>query len=89
MSPIGITFLIASQIVGMKDLRGEVQRLGMYMVTVLVGLFIHGCITIPVLLFLLGRRNPFKYCYGMLQAYLTAFGTASRSSLTRSLKSKF
>ena len=48
------------------------------MVTVLVGLTVHGCVTLPVLFFVLSRRNPFKFVYGMLQALLTALGTASR-----------
>jgi Na+/H+-dicarboxylate symporter len=46
--------------------------------TVLGGLAIHSCITLPILFVLVARRNPFAYSYNMLQAYLTAFGTASR-----------
>jgi Na+/H+-dicarboxylate symporter len=79
-SPIGIMFLIAAQIVAMNDLIKELERLGMYMVTVLTGLFIHGCITLQVLLVVFGRRNPLKWAYGLMQALLTAFGTASSNA---------
>lgn len=48
------------------------------MVTVLAGLSIHAFVTLPLLLIFFGKRNPLKYSFGMLQAYLTAFGTSSR-----------
>ncbi|KAJ1365317.1 putative sodium-dependent excitatory amino acid transporter glt-4 [Parelaphostrongylus tenuis] len=78
-SPIGITFLIAAQIVGMKDPGKEVQRLMGYMITVLIGLFIHGFVVLPILMITLARRNPIKYVYGMAQALLTALATSSRN----------
>ncbi|KAE9413588.1 hypothetical protein Angca_007041, partial [Angiostrongylus cantonensis] len=79
-SPIGITFLIAAQIVGMKDPGKELQRLMGYMITVLIGLFIHGFVVLPILMITLGRRNPIKYVYGMAQALLTALATSSSSA---------
>uniref|UniRef100_A0A914W0C4 Amino acid transporter n=1 Tax=Plectus sambesii TaxID=2011161 RepID=A0A914W0C4_9BILA len=80
LSPIGILFLIAGEVVKMDNLVEELRKLGMYMLTVLGGLFIHACVTLPVLLLVLAGRNPLKYTYGMLQAILTAFGTASSSA---------
>lgn len=56
----------------------ELQRLMGYMITVLLGLFIHGVIVLPLLLLLLARRNPIKYVYGMAQALVTALATSSR-----------
>lgn len=80
LSPIGICFLIAGEIANMKDFGGEISRLGIYMVTVIAGLFIHAFITLPILLVVFGKRNPLKYSFGMLQAYMTAFGTSSSSA---------
>lgn len=77
---MGILFLIASEIIRMDDLVKELQRLAMYIVTVLAGLFVHACITLPIILIVVGRRNPLKFTYGMLQALLTAFGTSSSSA---------
>jgi Na+/H+-dicarboxylate symporter len=79
-SPIGIMFLIAAEIVSMKDPIEELQALGLYMATVLAGLAIHGAIILPGIYLVIVRRNPFKYLYGLLQALLTAFGTASSSA---------
>ncbi|WKY15652.1 hypothetical protein Q1695_000831 [Nippostrongylus brasiliensis] len=79
-SPVGITFLIAAQIVAMKDPGKELQRLMGYMITVLIGLFIHGFVMLPILMITLARRNPIKYVYGMAQALLTALATSSSSA---------
>ncbi|CAF0769571.1 unnamed protein product [Adineta ricciae] len=78
--PIGIFFLIAAKMLEMDNLADFVGSLGLYMVTVLAGLFIHGLIILPLLLFIITRINSFKYIRGMSQALVTAFGTASSSA---------
>eukprot|EP01027_Heterolobosea_sp_BB2_P016488 GEZU01023479.1.p2 GENE.GEZU01023479.1~~GEZU01023479.1.p2 ORF type:complete len:245 (+),score=49.92 GEZU01023479.1:1101-1835(+) len=55
-------------------------QLGWYVLTVLAGLAIHSFITLPIIYFALLRKNPFKHLYGVMQALLTAFGTASSSA---------
>jgi len=79
-SPIGIFFLIVAKMLEMDDLADFVGSLGLYMVTVLAGLAIHGFIVLPLLLFAITRINSFKYIRGMSQALVTAFGTASSSA---------
>lgn len=79
-SPIGIFFLIVAKILSMDNLNDFVGSLGLYMATVLAGLFIHGVILLPLILFLITRMNVFKYVRGMSQALVTAFGTASSSA---------
>jgi Na+/H+-dicarboxylate symporter len=49
VSPIGVFFLIAGQLLEMNDFGVIVGQLGMYFVTVLVGIFIHGFIVLPIL----------------------------------------
>lgn len=77
-SPIGVIFLVAFEIVKMDDMSSLLRRLGLYMLTVLGGLFIHGMIVLPSIMFVCTRRNPYKFMYGLLQVLLTAFGTSSR-----------
>ncbi|CAF1277447.1 unnamed protein product, partial [Didymodactylos carnosus] len=79
-SPIGIFFLIVAKILEMKDLAAFAGSLGLYMATVLTGLFIHGFIVLPLILFVITRRNVFKFTSRMSQALLTAFGTGSSSA---------
>uniref|UniRef100_T1JB98 Amino acid transporter n=1 Tax=Strigamia maritima TaxID=126957 RepID=T1JB98_STRMM len=79
-SPIGIMFLIIGKIMSIKHMGETAGLLGMYMVTVITGLLIHGLITLPLVFFLITRRNPAKFFYGMLYAWVTALGTASSTA---------
>ena len=48
LAPVGVFFLIAGQILGMEDMSMVAGQLGMYFATVLIGLFIHGFIVLPI-----------------------------------------
>ncbi|XP_039221097.1 excitatory amino acid transporter 2 isoform X2 [Crotalus tigris] len=76
-SPLGIACLICGKIIAIKDLEVVARQLGMYMVTVIVGLLIHGGIFLPLLYFVITRKNPFSFFAGIFQAWITALGTAS------------
>ncbi|KAI7812400.1 solute carrier family 1 member 3a isoform X2 [Triplophysa rosa] len=79
-APLGIMFLIAGKIVEMEDLSVMGGQLGMYTITVIIGLSIHAVIVLPLLYFLVTRRNPFVFIAGILQALVTALGTSSSSA---------
>lgn len=70
--------LIAGKILEIEDLADMARMLAMYVVTVLLGLIIHALISLPLLFFICTRKNPFVYMRGLLQAWVTALGTASR-----------
>uniref|UniRef100_A0A8D0VYS6 Amino acid transporter n=1 Tax=Sus scrofa TaxID=9823 RepID=A0A8D0VYS6_PIG len=76
-SPLGIACLICGKIIAIKDLEVVARQLGMYMITVIVGLIIHGGIFLPLIYFLVTRKNPFSFFAGIFQAWITALGTAS------------
>ncbi|KAJ8271526.1 hypothetical protein COCON_G00103850 [Conger conger] len=76
-SPLGIACLICGKIISIKDLEMVARQLGMYMVTVIVGLIIHGGIFLPLIYFVIVRKNPFTFFMGIFQAWITALGTAS------------
>ena len=77
-SPFGIMCLIAGKIMELPDLAKTAEQLGMYMVTVITGLVIHTFCTLCVLYAVITRKNPARFFQGMLQAWITALGTASR-----------
>lgn len=79
-SPVGIMFLVAGKILSLDDPGAVGERLGMYIVTVLLGLFIHAIITLPLIYFFFTRKNPFLLFKGILQAFVTALGTGSSSA---------
>nr|XP_040024014.1 excitatory amino acid transporter 2-like isoform X1 [Gasterosteus aculeatus aculeatus] len=76
-SPFGIACLICGKIISIKDLEVVGRQLGMYMVTVVIGLIIHGVIFLPSIYFVIVRKNPFTFFLGIFQAWITALGTAS------------
>ncbi len=53
--------------------------LGRYALTVVLGLGIHACVTMPLILFFLARVNPLTFAKHMSASLLTAFSTASSS----------
>ncbi|XP_034567730.1 solute carrier family 1 member 9 [Notolabrus celidotus] len=76
-SPVGIASLIAGKIAAIGDLEVVARQLGMYMVTVIVGLVIHGGLILPAIFFATTRKSPFTFYSGIFQAWITALGTAS------------
>ena len=51
--------------------------LAWYMLTVLLALLFHACVTLPVILKFVGKRNPLEFARAMSPALLTAFSSAS------------
>ncbi len=83
-TPIGI-FSITAKVISQQVLMGNeisevVSRLGLYFITVLIGLLIHGLITLPLSVKILGRANPIKHFKNMATPLLTAFSTSSSNA---------
>jgi len=70
--------LIAGKIMSIENMAQTAQQLGLYMLTVIIGLLIHGVITLPVIYWIVTKRSPALFFRGVLQAWVTALGTASR-----------
>ncbi|XP_063076502.1 solute carrier family 1 member 8b [Engraulis encrasicolus] len=78
--PFGIIFLVAGKILDMHDPVHLAEKLGMYFITVIVGLIVHGLILLPLFFFILTKKNPFSYIRGLLQALVIALATSSSSA---------
>jgi len=74
-APLGV-FGINARIVATTGLEAF-QSLGFYFLLVLVGLLIHATVTLPLLTFLVTRKNPYWHFVGMPPALITAFSTGS------------
>ncbi len=77
-APIGVFGLVGKLIAttGFQILKS----LGLYFCTVLVGILIHFFISLPLLIFFITRRAPYRHLRNMSPALLTAFTTASSSA---------
>ncbi|XP_012290297.2 excitatory amino acid transporter 5 isoform X6 [Aotus nancymaae] len=75
--PFGIVFLIAGKILEMDDPRAVGKKLGFYSITVVCGLVLHGLFILPLLYFLITKKNPIVFIRGILQALLIALATSS------------
>ncbi|MBN1827128.1 MAG: dicarboxylate/amino acid:cation symporter [Candidatus Eisenbacteria bacterium] len=83
IAPVGVFALVASrlgQAGGGGAFVAEVSKIGLYALTVIVGLFLHGAVTLPLILFFVARRNPWRYLCDVAPAVGTAFSTASSSA---------
>jgi solute carrier family 1 (high affinity glutamate transporter) protein 1 len=83
LAPPGIFALVAGKLGaegGGEAVWGVVKMLAAYTSTVIAGLAIHCLATLPLILWLVGKRNPLHYAVGVGRALLTAFSTASSSA---------
>jgi len=76
--------IVSEQINAGRDLWDLFSSLGWYMLTVLVGLFIHFFITLPLIVYVFGKANPWQHFKNLRAALITAFSTCS-SGATLSL----
>ncbi|UCF14261.1 MAG: dicarboxylate/amino acid:cation symporter [Phycisphaerales bacterium] len=78
LAPYGVFALMAHTIgtMGLDVLR----PLLVYMATVIIGLVVHACVTLPILLHLFGKFSPVKFIKDVFSAVATAFSTASSAA---------
>ncbi len=74
-APLGV-FGINAKIVATTGLEAF-KSLGFYFILVLAGLMIHAFITLPLILYITTKKNPYRHHEGMVSALVTAFSTCS------------
>jgi Na+/H+-dicarboxylate symporter len=79
-TPYGVFGIVALQVSQQNDLTEVAGRLGLYMVAVILALIFHSCITLPLILKLVGKINPLSHIRAMSVPLLTAFSTSSSSA---------
>jgi Na+/H+-dicarboxylate symporter len=78
LAPFGV-FALMAYTIGTMGL-SVIKPLVVYMATVVIGLTIHACITLPVLLSAVGKYSPLKFIGDVFSAVATAFSTASSAA---------
>ncbi|XP_069175892.1 excitatory amino acid transporter-like isoform X2 [Procambarus clarkii] len=80
LSPIGVASVIMSKILSVENLGTVMSNLGLFIVTVVVGVFIYQWIIQNLFYFLFTRRNPFTFYFNLLEPWVTSFATASTAA---------
>eukprot|EP00092_Neocalanus_flemingeri_P040388 GFUD01043987.1.p1 GENE.GFUD01043987.1~~GFUD01043987.1.p1 ORF type:complete len:516 (-),score=93.80 GFUD01043987.1:82-1629(-) len=80
ISPIGISSVICAKILGVANLGSMMSQLGLFLITVCSGIFIYQFTFLQAIYFIFVRKNPFKFWWGLFQAWMTAFATASTAA---------
>ena len=78
LTPVGVFALVGFMVADMGV--GVLLSLWKYALTVVLGLTIHAFITLPLLGFLFGGYNPYRYFLKVREAPLLAFSTASSAA---------
>ena len=78
MAPLGIFSLVWTTIAGF-DME-MFSSLTAFFMAVAIGLFIHSCISLPLILKMFGRYSPWAFFVEAKQALIVAFSTASSSA---------
>jgi proton glutamate symport protein len=78
LAPLGV-FALMAYTIGTMGL-SAVRPLAVYMATVIMGLSIHGFVTLPVLVCIFAKYSPIKLIKDVFSAVATAFSTASSAA---------
>lgn len=68
------------RIISVADVSALLSSVGLFSLTVIVGLLIHAFIFLPSIFYFFTRKNPYIFMGKMTEAMMTAFGTASSSA---------
>ncbi len=68
--------MVAGAVVGLEDVAGKIQGLGLFMATVLVGLSVHMLIQIAIYT-IASFRNPFRLMWMGFRVWFLAFITTA------------
>jgi Na+/H+-dicarboxylate symporter len=79
-APLGVFGIVARVVSDQDDLINLLSKMGLYMGTVLAGLLIHNFVTLPLIVYLIGKSRPYKHLKNLSTALFTAFSTASSNA---------
>jgi len=75
--PLGILSLVLYQILRIEDIGSTVSQMGLYILTILIVLFIHAWILMPLVFLIITRKNPYRFMYNVMDVLPTVITTSS------------
>ncbi len=79
-TPLGIFGLIAARVAAQDNLMSLMQSMGIYMFVVIAGILIHIFVTLPLIVYFVGKEKPFRHFAAARTPLLTAFTTSSSNA---------
>ena len=80
-TPLGVFAIVSKEVAKNSGSLGNIAgSLGIYMLTVLISLIVHGGIILPLSVKIIGKANPYKHFRNMAAPLLTAFSTSSSNA---------
>lgn len=76
--PLGVLGLISTAVA--KSGMATFQALGLFALTIVLGLAIHILVTLPLLLVAVGRMSPWRHYRNIAEVMITAFSTSSSNA---------
>ncbi|XP_064600954.1 excitatory amino acid transporter-like [Liolophura sinensis] len=76
-APLGVFSLITVSLAGIENLEQTFVQLGLFVLTVFVGIVIHQLVFIALILFVLAHRNPYRYLLSISRGWMLAFAATS------------
>jgi len=80
LSPVGVASVIMSKILTVEELSTVMSTLALFIVTCVVGILLYQIVFQNLLYLLIVRKNPFTFYFNLLEAWVTAFATASTAA---------
>jgi len=80
LSPVGVASVIMSKILSVAELATVMSTLALFIVTCVVGILLYQIVFQNLLYLIIVRKNPFKFYFNLLEAWVTAFATASTAA---------
>ncbi|KAG7214032.1 hypothetical protein KM043_001399 [Ampulex compressa] len=80
LAPVAVLFLISGRILEVEDFGDIVRRLGIFILTVLLGLLLQGFVILPLVYCATTRKSPYKIIRSLGPAFATACATSSSTA---------
>ncbi|XP_069132413.1 excitatory amino acid transporter-like [Argopecten irradians] len=76
-TPVGVASLISVSIVRVESIEATFRSLGLFILYYTIGILVQYFVIIPIVYFIIVRKNPLKFLLTAVRPWMATFGTAS------------
>jgi Na+/H+-dicarboxylate symporter len=75
--PLGVWSIICSKVLEVEDLGSLIAQLGLFILTIIIGIFSYQLIFLQIIYVCIIRKNPFRFYLGVLPSPIAGFALQS------------